>query len=414
VRAEIVATGTELLLGQKVNENARYLSEILADLGIAVRQHVVVGDDAASIDAALTAALARSELVVTTGGLGPTEADLTRERVAAVTGRPLVLHRPSLEAITSLFARIGRPMPESNRKQALCPEGAVVIPNPLGTAPGAIVETGGRMIVMLPGPPAELRAMVEQTVAPFLAERLQQAGQRSVIRSRVLRLVGIGESAAMARIADLAGGDNPTLSPMATGGEVWLRITARAACRRDADTLIDTVEEAVRPRLGDHIYGRDAETLEAVVGRVLAAHRQTLAVAESCTGGLVAHRLTSVPGSSAYFERGLVVYSNRSKTELADVAPELLARHGAVSAEVAGAMAEGVRRSAGTDFGLAITGIAGPGGGTEAKPVGLVFFGLAGGGPTLTDSRMFPGDRKAVKLLASNRALELLWRRLRD
>ncbi|MDQ7794782.1 MAG: competence/damage-inducible protein A [bacterium] len=414
MRAEILAIGTELLLGQIANENARHLSRVLAELGVDVFYHVTVGDNPGRIDGALKAALERSDLVLITGGLGPTADDITRERVAAVTGRPLHLHPPSLQAIEAVFARTGRPMAASNRKQALLPEGALALPNPVGTAPGAVLDIGRATVVMLPGPPAELTPMVHDHLVPYLEGRLRVGGELKIITSRVLKLAGIGESTAEARIADLiAAQGNPTIAPLAgQAGEVSIRITAKAAGRAEAVALIEPVEAAIRARLGSHIYGTDDDTLAAVVARALARRGSTLAVAESCTGGLLGHLLTSLPGSSAFFERGLVVYSNRSKVEHCGVDPLLLERHGAVSAEVAAALAEGVRRLAATDFSLAVTGIAGPGGGSTDKPVGLVFAGLAGGGATLAAGRRLPGDRGTVKRRACLFALELLWQRL--
>ena len=362
----------------------------------------------------MRAALARSDLVLVSGGLGPTTDDITRERLAEVTGRPLIVDPVGLSRIESIFRGRGAAMPPANRKQAMLPEGAVPIANPVGTAPGVLLEVGRQAVILLPGPPAELVPMTRDSVIPYLIDRLERSGERAVIRSRVLRLVGIGESAAEARIADImAGQGNPTVAPLTGEGEVQFRITAKARGPEAADALIAPVEAAIRNRLADHVYGRDDDTLEGVIGGLLIKRGARLAVAESCTGGGVAWRLTRVPGSSAYFERGLVVYSNQAKAELAGVAPELLERHGAVSREVAAALADGVMRRAGTDFGLGVTGIAGPGGGSDCKPVGLVFFGLAGGGPTATFERRFAGDRSEVKRRAVAYALELLWGRLR-
>lgn len=362
----------------------------------------------------MRAALARSDLVLVSGGLGPTLDDITRERLAEVSGRPLVLDPAGLSVIESFFRARDTAMPPSNRKQAMLPEGAVPIANPVGTAPGVLLELESQTVILLPGPPAELVPMTRNSVIPYLLARLERTGERAVIRSRVLKLVGIGESAAEARLADiLAGQGNPTVAPLAGEGEVQFRITAKARDPEAAEALIAPVEAAIRDRLGAHIYGRDDDTLEGVIAELLARRGGKLAVAESCTGGGIACRLTRVPGSSAYFERGLVVYSNQAKVELAGIAPDLLERHGAVSREVAAALADGVMNRSGTDFGLGVTGIAGPGGGSPGKPVGLVFCGLAGGGPTVTFERRFAGDRSAVRRRAAAWALELLWGRLR-
>ncbi len=414
MRAEILAVGTELLLGQIENTNARFLSRALADLGIDVFYHVAVGDNPQRLDEAFRTALGRSDLVLVSGGLGPTSDDITRERLAEVTDRPLVLDEESLAHIEDFFRGRGVVMPPGNRKQAMVPRGAVSIPNPAGTARGVLLEIGRQTVILLPGPPRELLPMTRGTVIPYLRERLERAGERAVIRSRVLKLVGIGESAAEEEIAAImAGQGNPTVAPLAGDGEVHFRITAKAGDRHAADALIAPVEAAILDRLARHVYGRDDDTLEGVIAGLLAERGSRLAVAESCTGGGVAYRLTGVPGSSAHFERGLVVYSNQAKVELAGVAPGLLERHGAVSREVAAALAEGVMAHARCDFGLGVTGIAGPGGGSPSKPVGLVYFGLAGGGPTATFERRFTGGRSDVRMRATTYALELLWGRLR-
>jgi nicotinamide-nucleotide amidase len=414
MKAEILAVGTELLLGQVGNTNARFLSRVLADLGIDVFYHVTVGDNPHRLDDALRTALARSDLVLVSGGLGPTMDDITRERLAEVTGRPLVPDAVSLARIEDVFRRRGVTMPASNRKQAMLPQGATTIANPVGTAPGVLLEVRGQTVILLPGPPAELVPMTQDSVVPYLRARLEPSDGRAVIRSRVLKLVGIGESAAEAQIADIiAAQGNPTVAPLVGEGEVQFRITAKARDQTAAEALIAPVEAAIRDRLGGYVYGRDDDTLEGAIGRLLVRRGGRVAVAESCTGGAIACRLTGIAGSSAYFERALVVYSDQAKVELAGVAPALLERHGAVSREVAAALADGVMRRAGTDFGLGVTGIAGPGGGSEGKPVGLVCFGLAGGGPTVTFERRFAGDRSEVRRRAAAYALELLWGRLR-
>ncbi|NLM38161.1 MAG: competence/damage-inducible protein A [Firmicutes bacterium] len=404
MRAEIISVGTELLLGEIVDTNAAFLSQELAALGIELYHRTTVGDNARRLKEALTEALARVDLVITSGGLGPTEDDLTKETVAEVLGLPLVLHQPSLAWLEEYFAKTGRCMPENNYKQALIPEGGEALPNPNGTAPGVSVWKEGKWVICLPGPPRELVPMFRDYVRPRLA-----AESRGVIRSRVLHLCGIGESTLAKEIADLlANQTNPTLAPLAGEGEVRLRITAFAESIAAAEAAIAQLEQTLRARLGQLIYGVDDETLESVVVGLLKQRGETLAVAESCTGGLLASRITDVPGASTVFDRGVVVYSNRAKEELLGVPTAVLARVGAVSPEVAGLMAQGVRNRTGSDWGIGITGIAGPGGGTADKPVGLVYFALAGPGVDLVREARFTGDRLKIKRRTTQAVLDLL------
>ena len=408
MRAEIISVGTELLLGEIVDTNAVFLSQELAALGIELYHRTTVGDNAPRLKQALTEALARVDLVITSGGLGPTNDDLTKETVAEALGLSLVLDRSSLEWIEEYFARTGRPMTENNYKQALIPEGGVALPNPKGTAPGVSVRQEGKWVVCLPGPPRELIPMFRDHVRPLL-----QAESRGVIRSRVLRLCGMGESVLVKEIADLlANQTNPTLAPLASEGEVRLRITAAAETVAQAEEVIADLESKLRARLGRTIYGVDDETLEAVVVSLLQERGETLAVAESCTGGLLANWITDVPGASAVFDRGFVTYSNRSKAELLGIPATVIERVGAVSTEVATLMAQGVRDRAGSDWGVGITGIAGPGGGTAEKPVGLVYYALVGPGVNLVREARFTGDRQQIKRRTTQTVLDLLRRTL--
>ncbi|MBA2133456.1 competence/damage-inducible protein A [Capillibacterium thermochitinicola] len=408
MRAEIISVGTELLLGEIVDTNAAFLSQELAALGIELYHRTTVGDNAGRLKQALTEALARVDLVITSGGLGPTDDDLTKETVAEVLGLPLVLHQPSLAWIEEYFAKTGRCMPENNYKQALIPAGGEALPNRKGTAPGVSVRKEGKWVICLPGPPQELCPMFREYVRPLLA-----AESRGVIRSRVLRLCGIGESALAKEIADLlANQTNPTLAPLASEGEVRLRITAFAESVAKAEAAIADLEQKLRARLGQMIYGVDDETLEAVVVGLLRQRGETLAVAESCTGGLLANRITDVPGASTVFDRGVVVYSNRAKEELLGVPAAVIEQVGAVSPEVATLMARGVRDRTGSDWGIGITGIAGPGGGTAEKPVGLVYFALAGPGVNLVREARFTGDRQQIKRRTTQAVLDLLRRTL--
>ncbi|MBN1459557.1 MAG: competence/damage-inducible protein A [Armatimonadetes bacterium] len=413
MQVELLSVGTELLLGQIVDTNAAYLAGKLSELGINVYHKTTVGDNTERLVAALRISLGRSDVVLATGGLGPTEDDITAAAVAEVMGGDLVEDEVAAEHIRSFTRFRGIKLIDSLLKQARVPKGATVVPNPVGTAPGFIATVGAKAVIALPGVPTEMRAMAEQTVFPHLAQRASQDG-RTIIVSRVLRLAGIGESQAEAECADLiASQGNPTIAPLAKTYEVWLRLTARTPTREQAEELIAPVEAEIRRRLGDHVYGRDEESLEQATGEMLARNGLTLALAESCTGGLIGHRLTNIPGSSRYFLASLTTYSNESKTRLLGVSEELLRDHGAVSPECAAAMAEGVRRTVGADMGLSITGIAGPGGGTPEKPVGLAYVGLSQGDNTVTEELRLRGDREMIKERCAQSALYFLYRKLR-
>jgi nicotinamide-nucleotide amidase len=411
MKAEIIAVGTELLLGQIVNTDAQIISSRLSSLGIDVFYHTAVGDNSARLAAALKAALSRSDLVITTGGLGPTMDDLTKETVAEVLGLDMVLNAAEMAKLEQRFAGRGSPMPPNNRKQAMIPDGARVVPNHNGTAPGVIVEKDQKIIVVLPGPPRELLPMLEETVLPYLADK---AGAGTVIKSRVLKLCGIGESAVEEEIKDiLREQSNPTLATLA-GAEMTLRITAKAKDENAAVAMIAGAERKVRQRLGDYIYGADDDTLESAVGGLLREKQLTLALAESCTGGAIANRITNIPGSSDYFITSIVSYSNDAKTKFLNVPAAILATHGAVSRETAEGMAVGVRRLSGASVALAVTGIAGPGGATATKPVGLVYVALAGPDILRTEEHVFGTSRLTFKRRVSQQALMLLWRYLKE
>jgi nicotinamide-nucleotide amidase len=409
--AEILTIGTEILLGQIVDTNAAYIAERLAEAGIDLFTKTTVGDNRGRIAAALRTALERAEIVIATGGLGPTEDDLTREVFAGALGMPLRLDEGILAGIRQRFAARGIPMPENNAKQAMVPEGASVIPNPRGTAPGLLLRTPrGQSIACLPGVPSEMKPMLTGEIIPRLRAL---HGTRGMIRSRLLKVWGLAESRVDELINDLFRTQrNPSIALLAKSGEIHIRLTAKGEEGGTVDGLLDALEAKIRERIGEPIFGRDADELETVVGRLLGERRLTLAVAESCTGGLVAHRLTNVPGSSAYFERGLVTYSNRAKTEVLGVPEDLLAAKGAVSMEVTEAMAAGVRRLARTDLGAAVTGIAGPSGGTPEKPVGLTYIALAwDGGVVSRELRLFT-ERDLNRIRASQAVLDLVRRHL--
>jgi len=414
MQVELLSVGTELLLGQIVDTNAAHLAGKLSELGVNVYHKTTVGDNAERLAAALRICLGRSDVVLATGGLGPTKDDITAAVVAQVMGVRLAEDEATSEKIRS-FARQRRiQLLDSLLKQAFVPEGAQVVPNPVGTAPGFILARDSKAVIALPGVPAEMKAMAGQTVLPYLARRVQEESGGSVILSRVLRLAGIGESQAEAELADLIEKQtNPTMAPYAKTYEVHLRVTARAPNRTEAEALIAPVETEIRRRLGDHVYGADEETLEAIIGGMLRSAGLTLAVAESCTGGLIGHRITNVPGSSDYFLAGLTTYRNESKAKLIHVPEDTLAAHGAVSAETAAAMAAGVRRATGADVGLSSTGIAGPTGGTRTKPVGLVYLGRSDESETVTEEVRLRGDRLMIKERAAQLALFLLYRGLK-
>jgi nicotinamide-nucleotide amidase len=407
--AEIIAVGSELLTPFRTDTNSLWLTDRLNSVGIEVRLKTIVGDDDARLEETIRDALKRSGVVVLTGGLGPTEDDITRKIAARALSRRLSLDEKVLEEIKARFLHWGRKMPEINARQAMVIEGAEVLPNPNGTAPGMYVEHEGRVVVLLPGPPRELKPMFESHVLAKLSER---AGGLRVAR-RVLRVAGMGESAVDERIAPVyTQYKNPQTTILFNNTEIEIHLTAQGKTEQEAELLLDGLAGQIEERLGDSIFAFRGELMEEVVGLRLAVGGFTVACAESCTGGLVAHRLTEVPGSSNYFMEGVVTYSNEAKTRLVGVPAELIERHGAVSAEVAEAMAEGIKRRAATDFGLSVTGIAGPGGGTTEKPVGLVYISLADDAHTEHRRLMLPGDRHLIRWRASQAALDLLRRRL--
>lgn len=407
--AEIIAIGSELLAPDRTDTNSLWLTEQLNRLGIEVKLKTVVGDDDARLEEAIKDATRRSKVVITTGGLGPTEDDITRKVTARALGRRLLLNEDLLAEIRQRFQSFGVAMPERNSRQAMVIEDAQVLPNPNGTAPGMFIDHKGTAIVLLPGPPREMKPMFENHVASKLASR---AGSQKVVR-RMLRVAGMGESAVDEKIAPIYSQyENPQTTILFNQSEIEIHLTARGRTEADAEALLDRVSEQIEERLGNSVFAFAGETMEQIVGLKLSVGGYTLAVAESCTGGLLAQRLTDVPGSSKYFIEGVVTYSNDAKMKALGVEPILFLEHGAVSAPVAEAMAEGIRKRAETDFGLAITGIAGPGGGTEAKPVGLVYIAISSESGTEHRKLNLPGDRHLVRWRASQAALDLLRRRL--
>ncbi|MGE5702773.1 MAG: competence/damage-inducible protein A [Clostridia bacterium] len=394
MKAEIIAVGTELLLGQIANTNAQYLSRKLAEIGVNVYFHSVVGDNAERLAATIRLAESRSDLIIFTGGLGPTQDDLTKETVAAHLGRSLVTDEVAISRITSFFEQRGITMTENNRKQALVLEGGSVFANDYGMAPGMGYIREGKTFVLLPGPPSELYPMVESYVMPFLASLFPG---KQVFHSHVLCFFGIGESALEERLIDLIDGQsNPTIAPYAKEFEVTLRITARAQSVEEAEKLIVPVEDEIRKRLGQYIYASGETTLHEVLYETLKERKETIAFAESCTGGTLASLLTSIPGSSAVFSGSIVCYSNQAKHELLGIPQEVLDTDGAVSEQTARLLAENVRTKLNTTHGVSVTGVAGPDP-SEGKPVGLVYIGIAvAGKPTIVKQIQLAGRRQAI------------------
>ncbi|GLC29869.1 competence/damage-inducible protein A [Clostridium omnivorum] len=393
MKAEIMAVGTEVLMGDIVNTNAQYIARRLADLGIGVYYHSAVGDNSARLKDSLALGFSRVELIIATGGLGPTKDDLTKETAAAYFNRKLILHEESYLMLTQYFEKQGREVSENNKKQAYMPEGSVVLPNPNGTAPGCILKEGDKILVLLPGPPREMKPMFENYVVPYLEKY-----QDSILVSKVLRICGIGEGHMVEKIAHIIDNQsNPTVAPYAKEGEVTLRITAKAENMVEAKRLIEPMEREIRNILGEDIYAVGETTLEDVVGELLVNKKLTISTAESCTGGMLSGRLINYPGISASYLEGVVTYSNEAKMKYLGVKEETLDSFGAVSEETAREMAEGIAKAAGTDIGVSVTGIAGPGGGTEDKPVGLVYVGLYIRGKVEVKKLNLSGDRQKVR-----------------
>ena len=410
--AELIAVGTELLLGNIANTDAQILSQGLSALGITVHYHTVVGDNPQRLRDALDIARRRADIIITTGGLGPTYDDLTKQTICAAFGRELVLHEDILETIRSYFARSGRTMPENNVQQAMLPVGCTVFDNPVGTAPGCAFEEGGVHVLMLPGPPFECRYLFEHRAMAYL-----QALTDGVIVSHEIRVFGMGESHVEAKLRDIMTSmTNPTLAPYAKPNECMLRATAKAPTAAQAEALLAPLVQQVRDVLGDVVYGVDVGSLEEVVSRLLRERGLTLSTAESCTGGLIAKRVTDIPGASQVFRGGVVSYTNDVKADVLGVPRATLDACGAVSEPVARAMAEGCRRLCGSDIALAVTGLAGPEGDDRGNEVGTVYIALADRRGTLC-KRLSCGmgrGRDRVRSAAAQNALDLLRRRLLD
>jgi nicotinamide-nucleotide amidase len=412
---ELVTIGTELLLGFTLDANAAALGRALAAIGVRVTRRTTVPDDGAAIAAAVAEALARTKFVITTGGLGPTRDDVTKRAVAALFDAPLILDQAYLEQLRQRFERLGRgPMPESNRTQAEVPKGAIVLPNRFGTAPGLWLEGALGTVILLPGPPKEMNGLLEQEVLPRLRERLSAGGQSArATLSRTLRTTGIAESALADRIGDLEEALRPaTLAYLPSLEGVDLRLTVWDRDPEEGARVLEQAAERLREVLGAHYYGDDGCDLAAVVLEALERRGLRLAVAESCTGGLLGQRITSVPGASRTFVGGVIAYANQAKAALLGVPESLIAEHGAVSEPVVRAMAVGAAERLGASVALAVTGIAGPTGGTAEKPVGTVWLATYLEGSIEAVRRQFPGDRDEVRRRSAQAALDALRRRL--
>ncbi len=409
MQAEIIAVGSELLTSQRLDTNSLFLTDQLNALGVEVVTKCVIGDERARLADAILRACGGSQIVIITGGLGPTEDDLTRDAVALALDRELKFHEEISAQLAQRFERMGRKMAEVNKRQAFIVEGAEILPNDRGTAPGQWIDHSGASIVLLPGPPHEMKAMFTKQCLP----RLEQRVPKQSIRTLVMRVAGMAESDLDQLIAPVYKKyENPVTTILAAAGDIQVILRARGANEKEAGDLLAEVARGIEPLLGERIYSRDGAPIEAVVGELLRQRHATVSVAESCTGGLLAERLTSIPGSSDYFESGFVTYSKRMKAELLGVPESTLAEHGAVSKETAEAMAVGARLRSGSSYALSTTGVAGPGQGGEAAPVGTVYVGVADADGVRVSHRQFLGDRDRIRQFTTQMALDMLRRRL--
>lgn len=401
MKAEIITVGTEILLGDILNTNCRYLSRELAAMGIEMYYQITVGDNEERLLKTLEESLNRSDIVICTGGLGPTEDDITKEVCAKYFGYKLGLHKPSLDAMIERFKHMNRVPTKNNEKQAYFPKEAYILKNDNGTAPGCIMEKEGKMIVVLPGPPKEMESMFENYVKPYLSKLTDD-----VIESEVLRIIGVGESKVENDILDIIDSQtNPTIATYAKGYECTLRITAKAKSVEEAKELIKPMSDEMKRRFGQSLYATGETSIEEVVAKMLVENNLKIAVAESCTGGMVSASLINYPGISSVFMEGCVTYSNEAKMKSLGVKKETLDVYGAVSDNCAKEMASGVAARYNTNVGIATTGIAGPGGGTDEKPVGLVYFGIYINGKVITKKYVFNGDRQGVRERATRTIL---------
>ena len=408
MNAEIISVGTELLLGEIVNTDARFIASELSELGINVFYQTVVGDNAERLESVLKLAFSRSDLIIATGGLGPTQDDITKEVISEFCGRKLILDEESLSAMKEYLRKKGREMPECNIKQAMLPEGCIILPNSCGTAPGCIIEDNGKAVIMLPGPPYELEQMFLLSVKPYLESKTD-----SMIYSENLKIYGMGES----RVCELLGEyiseySNPTVAPYAESPGVRVRITSKCTSEEEGIKAVAKIKENIKAILGDVIYSDKGESLPEAVVRMLTEKNMTISSAESCTGGLFAKYITDIPGSSAILNESYVTYANEAKTKILGVKPETLQSYGAVSEQTAREMADGLYRVSKADVCAVFTGIAGPGGGTKEKPVGLVYAGVSINGKTEVYKLQLSGTREAVRKQACLEVFDIIRKKL--
>jgi nicotinamide-nucleotide amidase len=405
MNAEIIAVGTEILLGDIVNTNAQYIARGLSNLGINVFFQTVVGDNPKRLENCLNLAKERADIIITTGGLGPTYDDLTKETIAKNFGRNMVLDQESYDTIAVFFEKMGRTMTENNKKQAIMPEGSIILKNPNGTAPGCIIESeDNKVAIMMPGPPREMKPMFDNFVIPYLKKF-----SNNVIVSKTMCIIGMGESTLESILYDMIHSmDNPTVAPYAKDAECTLRVTAKAKTEEEAIALIDPVIEKIKGILGKVVYGVDSPSLPHHIVELLREKQKTVAFAESCTGGLMSKRITDIPGSSDVFHMGVVAYENSIKTDILGVRPYTLQKYGAVSPQCAIEMAHGIYKLSRSSYGVGITGIAGPGGGTSEKPVGLCYIAVYDGKKTWVKKTIIQRSRDYVRHSVSNIAFDMV------
>lgn len=408
MNSEILSIGTELLMGQIANTNAMFISKKLNEIGVNVYYHSVVGDNPKRVIEALKIALNRADVIVVTGGLGPTDDDLTKEVISKELGRELIFNDYAYNVITDYFERNHKEMTSNNKKQAYMPKDSIIIPNKVGTACGCIIENDNKIVIMLPGPPIELNPMVIDTVIPYLEKKTNK-----IIKSKFIKIFGLGEAQVSDKIEDLIESQtDPTIATYCELGEVLIRLTTSGDKQKDFNKVLSDTEQKIKERLDEYIYSTNGEDLQQVVVNSLKEKKKTISCAESCTGGMLSAKITDVSGASEVFNRGIVTYTNIAKMENLGVPKETLDKFGAVSKETAKFMAEGVRRVSKTDIGVSVTGIAGPTGGTKEKPVGLVYIALANETETFVKELRLDGNRQKIRELTCKNVLDMVRREL--
>ena len=408
MNSEILSIGTELLMGQIANTNAMFISKKLNEIGVNVYYHSVVGDNPKRVIEALKIALNRADVIVVTGGLGPTDDDLTKEVISKELGRELIFNDYAYNVITDYFERNHKEMTSNNKKQAYMPKDSIIIPNKVGTACGCIIENDNKIVIMLPGPPIELNPMVIDTVIPYLEKKTNK-----IIKSKFIKIFGLGEAQVSDKIEDLIESQtDPTIATYCELGEVLIRLTTSGDKQKDFNKVLSDTEQKIKERLGEYIYSTNGEDLQQVVVNSLKEKKKTISCAESCTGGMLSAKITDVSGASEVFNRGIVTYTNIAKMENLGVPKETLDKFGAVSKETAKFMAEGIRRVSKTDIGVSVTGIAGPTGGTKEKPVGLVYIALANETETFVKELRLDGNRQKIRELTCKNVLDMVRREL--